>query len=680
VAAARDDAPSLGAHWRGAEVEFRVFSAAADAVELCLFDPAQPDRGRCMAMQPLGAGFWSIAVPDAGPGTQYGYRAHGPESGDGRHRCNPAKLLVDPYAMQVQGEALWHASLEQRDGRGRPSTVDSAPFAPRSVVVDRSFDWRGVPRPRIAWNDTFIYECHVKGLTMLHPDVPPALRGTYLGLASDAVLAHLRALGVTSVELLPVQQVFHERHLVEGGRVNYWGYAPLAYFAPDNRYATRGGPGPVVEFKEMVRRLHEAGIEVLLDVVYNHTCEGTESGPLLSLRGLDDATYYRLEPDGSGRYLDFSGCGNTLASHRAVVSKLIVESLRYWVTDMHVDGFRFDLAATLARDDVGAFSADSLVEALADDPVLRGVKLIAEPWDLGPGGYRLGRFPGRWREWNPEYRDSVRRFWRGDAGEAGTFATRVAGSSDVFDGRSATAGINFVACHDGFTLLDSVRYERKHNLANGEEGRDGHEHNFSCNWGHEGPSSDPQVERVRGRVARALLATLALSRGVPMLQQGDDLCRTQDGNNNAYCQDNPTSWVHWRRSGQDALMLELARRAFALRRERPQLRVDSFYSEDDVTWRRADGEAMEEQDWHSSARRGIVMQIHDEADDGDLLLVFNAGARAHRYRLPTLATTAAWKVVLDSSLEPGLVETVLRDELLAPAHTVVVLVQTEPAA
>ncbi|GMU81712.1 MAG: glycogen operon protein GlgX homolog [Planctomycetota bacterium] len=669
----------LGANWDGEGVNFSLFSEAATAVELCLFDA--PRGAKETALIPLRErthGVWHIYLPDVRPGQLYGYRVHGPYAPDHGSRFNPAKLLLDPYARAITGDIEWNDALfgyHMGDARGDLSwdPRDSAPFTPKSVVIDSAFTWGDDRPPRTPWNRTVIYEAHVRGLTMLHPDVPPAHRGTFLGLASDAIIDHLTRLGITAVELMPVHQFLTARHLREKGLTNYWGYDTIGFFAPHVGYATGGAGQQVGEFKTMVKRLHRAGIEVILDVVYNHTGEGNHLGPTLCLRGIDNAAYYRLDRDNRRYYTDFTGCGNSLNMlHRRTI-QLIMDSLRYWVQEMHVDGFRFDLAPVLARevhevDPLGRFFA-----IMQQDPVMSQVKLIAEPWDLGHGGYQVGNFPQGWAEWNAKYRDTVRRFWRGDAGQVPELAYRLSGSSDVYERnrRHTWGSINFVTCHDGFTLADLVSYERKHNAANGEEERDGTNDNLSRNWGAEGPSDDPLVQSLRQRMQRNFLATLALSQGVPMLLAGDEIGRTQRGNNNAYCQDNELSWTAWDLAPGQRELLEFTIQVLAIRKRNSVLRRRSFFRgtpvenhrEKDLAWLRPDGQEMREEDWQDHARQTlgmlIVGQATDETDErgrmitGDtLLLIVNGGAQPCEFRVPAMERGGLWREVVNTA-RPG---------------------------
>ena len=542
----------LGATWDGEGVNFALFSEHATAVELCVFEHADGAAPVDSVTMPIATDrVWHCYLPDARPGCLYGYRVDGPWDPAQGHRFNRAKLLIDPYAKAVSGAIRWSEELFGHSSAGPdsdlvPDSRDSAGGMPKSVVVDQAFTWGEDSAPRIPWNRTVIYECHVRGMTMTHPGVPEHLRGTYLGLSSDAVVDHLLSLGVTAVELMPVHQFVADQHLVDQGLTNYWGYNTLAFFAPHVGYATGGHGQQVDEFKSMVKTLHRAGLEVILDVVYNHTGEGSHLGPTLSLRGIDNSVYYRLQPDNKRFNLDFTGTGNSLNIVHPRTIALIMDSLRYWVTDMHVDGFRFDLAPVLIRGlEDGRRSA--FFEVIQQDPVLSQVKLIAEPWDVGPDGYQLGRFPPGWAEWNGAFRDCVRRFWRGDPGMIPELASRLTGSSDIYSpsGRRTYASVNFVTCHDGFTLADAVGFEERHNEANGEGNQDGARENYSRNWGAEGDTDSHRVARLRERIKRNMLATLVFSQGVRMLLGGDEFGRSQQGNNNAYCQDNDVSWVDW---------------------------------------------------------------------------------------------------------------------------------------
>jgi isoamylase len=624
---------ALGAHVEGDGVAFAVFSSVADAVELALFDDR--DRETRDQLEPTEGDIWQGHVPGAAHGTRYGFRVHGPWDPAAGLRCNAAKLLLDPYARAVEGAVRWDPAVYG------DNADDSAPYVPRSVVCAEPFDWRGDRSPETPLADSIIYEAHVKGFTQLHPEVPPELRGTYAGLAHPAAIAHLQRLGVTAIELLPVHQFVHDARLVDLGLRNYWGYQSIGYFAPHNEYATtdrRGGQ--VAEFKEMVRALHVAGIEVILDVVFNHTAEGNEHGPTLCFRGLDNAAYYRLADDRS-RYVDDTGTGNTLDAHRPHGLRLIMDSLRYWVEEMHVDGFRFDLAASLGRTASDFDPFGGFLDSIGQDPVLSGVKLIAEPWDIGQGGYDLGAFPPGWSEWNGRYRDTVRDFWRGTPGTLADFATRLTGSSDLYGrDRRPTASVNLVTVHDGFTLADLVSYDAKHNEANGEDNRDGSNDNRSWNCGVEGPSDDPEVVALRARQRRNLLATLLLAEGVPLLLAGDEFGRTQRGNNNAYCQDNEISWIDWSAAADGDELTSFVEGLIRLRREHPGLRRDRFFAAGEIDWLRPDGRRMEAGDWNNPDARGLA------ALGPQGMLIVNAWWEPRSFKLPG---EGAWAVEVDTA-------------------------------
>ncbi len=669
----------LGATWDGEGVNFALFSRSATRVELCLFDERDPQRE--LARVPLRERtnrVWHAYLPDVRPGQLYGYRVHGPYAPGEGHRHNPNKLLLDPYAKAIFGDLVWHDAVfgyDRADGEAdrEPSRLDSAPYTPRSAVIDSAFTWGDDRAPRVPWSRTVIYECHVKGMTMRHPDVPERLRGTYLGLASDAVLDHLLALGITAVELLPVHYAISEEPVVARGMTNYWGYNTLGFFAPTPRYATGGRGEQVYEFKTMVKAFHRVGIEVLLDVVYNHTGEGDHRGPTLCFRGLDNAAYYSLVPDDLRRYHDFTGCGNSVNVHHPRALQLVLDSLRYWVTEMHVDGFRFDLATTLGRSPHEFDLFARFFSTVQQDPVLSRAKLIAEPWDVGPGGYRLGGFPPGWAEWNGRYRDTVRRFWRGDEGVVPELASRLSGSSDIFQesDRGPHASINYVTCHDGFTLADLVSYERKHNAANGEENRDGTDDHYSHNWGAEGETDAAPILRIRDRMQRNLLATLAFSQGVPMISHGDEIGRSQRGNNNAYCHDSELSWVDWGFDLRSQALLEFVREVFRIRRENPAFRRRRYFAgapitDDgvkDVQWLRPDGGEMTHQDWASAHNRVLGMVVPGDASDEldergrpnrgqTLLLVLNASPRARTFVLPDVPRGQHWREVVNTA-SPG---------------------------
>ncbi len=659
----------LGASYDGKGTNFSLFSEVADRVELCLFDSDGAESR--VDLPEVSALCWHGYVPGVGPGQRYGFRVYGPQDPAAGHRCNPAKVLLDPYARAVEGEVHWHEAVfpHRLSDQRSPNHLDSAAFVPKAVVVDPSFDWEGDRPPRTPAHESVVYEVHVKGFTAGHPDVPPELRGTYAGLAHPAALEHLTGLGVTAVELLPVHQFVHEGHLVEKGLRNYWGYSSIAYLAPHNGYSVGGQSGQQVqEFKQMVKTLHQAGIEVFLDVVFNHTGEGNHLGPMLSFKGIDNAAYYRLVDSDRRFYQDTTGTGNTLDARHPHVLQLIMDSLRYWVQDMHVDGFRFDLAPTLAR---GADHVDlrsSFFHLVQQDPVVRQVKLIAEPWDLGDGGYQLGNFPPQWSEWNDRYRNTLRDYWRGQEGVLAEFASRFTGSPDVFQrgGRRPSASVNFVTAHDGFTLADLVSYNDKHNEANGEGNRDGEGHNRSWNCGVEGPTDDPKVQALRDRQRRNFLASLLLSQGIPMLLGGDEIGRSQGGNNNAYCQDNEVSWFDW--EGRDEGLLAFTRRLVALRRHHPVFRRTHFLqgrpllkgSRADVAWFRVDGKVMGEEDWRDGAAKTATVFLNGEAipgldatgepvRDDSFLVLFNAHHEAQDLVLPPVAFGQDWVMVLDTS-------------------------------
>ena len=652
----------LGAIYDGSGTNFALFSSVADRVELCLFDDGREQRVDLHA----GIGqVWHAYLPEVGPGTRYGYRVHGPWDPEHGLRCNPHKLLVDPYARAISEGLQWGPALQSADGSGNMSTEDSAPATFRSVVAEQYFDWGNDHALEIPWDETVIYECHVKGFTMRHRDVPPRLRGTYAGLAHPAAVAHLKSLGVTAVELLPVHAFVHDGFLLERGLRNYWGYNSIGFFAPHPEYASvRAANGAVAEFKRMVRALHRAGIEVILDVVYNHTAEGNHLGPTLSLRGIDNPAYYRLA-DQQSFYMDFTGTGNTLQMRHPHVLQMVMDSLRYWIQDMHVDGFRFDLASALARglhevDRLGAF-----FDLIHQDPVVSRVKLIAEPWDVGEGGYQVGNFPPLWSEWNGKYRDWIRDYWAGRPGSLNELGARLTGSSDLYQagGRFPHASINFVTAHDGFTLRDLVSYEQKHNEANGERNQDGTDDNRSWNCGVEGETDDPAVNALRARQQRNFLVTLLLSQGVPMLLGGDELGRTQKGNNNAWCQDNELSWFDWEHVDPD--LLAFVERLIRFRLAHPVFHRAAFLEGretrgsglPDVWWFRPDGRRMTQRDWQRQDARtlGVFLNgdeipsrtaTNEDVVDDSFLLLFNAHFDPVTFTLPTRRFGARWEVEL----------------------------------
>jgi isoamylase len=662
-----DPAP-LGATWTGEGVNFAVYSNGAARVELCLFDDRGEREVTRLQLTERTENVWHgfLPAPHGVPGLVYGLRVHGGYDPQYGLRYNGAKLLVDPYARSLAGKFAWHPSLlgytASKPQEDHAETSDSASYNYKARVIDGAFDWSDDRPPAVPWRDTIIYEMHVKGFTKMHPRVPERERGTYLGLAHPEVVGYLKNLGITAVELLPVQAFVSEKFLVDKGLVNYWGYSPVAWFAPTPDYAVDDA---VAEFKTMVKALHAAGIEVILDVVFNHTVEGNETGPTLSLRGLDNAAYYKLEPTALDRYVNRTGTGNTISIGHNAVRDLIVDCMRYWVEEMHVDGFRFDLAAVLGRDNVPFRTDAAFFKAVAAEPALRYVKLIAEPWDIGPDGYQLSHFPSNWSEWNDLYRDGVRGFWRGNPGILGNFAERFAGSSDLFraSGRRPTASINYIACHDGFTTYDATAYDQKHNEANLEDNRDGHNHNLSWNCGVEGPSDDPAVVELRERQVRNFLATLLLSQGVPMLLAGDEFGRTQRGNNNAYCQDNEISWVDWQLAERRGWLTAFVRQLLTLRKQAPGLRRDTFLKgarqadreHKDVSWRHPLGHEMTAADWHDPNARALGVLIgHAFADpqgiaNGHLLFLCNTGDSPVNFVLPAPTTGAVWQTVFDTA-------------------------------
>ncbi|HEX2132020.1 MAG TPA: glycogen debranching protein GlgX [Actinophytocola sp.] len=663
----------LGATYDGAGTNFALYSEVAKRVELCLFDPSGTET---RVKLPEVDGFvWHGYLPNIGPGQEYGYRVHGPYEPREGVRCNPNKLLLDPYAKAVSGQVDWDQAVFGYPF-GKPeerNDDDSAPHTTRGVVINPFFDWATDRAPNIPYNESVIYEAHVRGLTKLHPDIPEEQRGTYSGLAHPVMIEYLLDLGVTAVELMPVHQFLHDHGLTERGLSNYWGYNTIAYLAPHDGYAAANTmPGSQVqEFKAMVRALHEAGIEVILDVVYNHTAEGNHLGPTLSMRGIDNESYYRLVEDDRRYYMDYTGTGNSLNVRSPHTLQLIMDSLRYWVTEMHVDGFRFDLAATLAREFYDVDRLSTFFDLVQQDPVISQVKLIAEPWDVGPGGYQVGNFPPLWTEWNGKYRDTVRDFWRGEPSTLGEFASRITGSSDLYqdDGRRPYASVNFVTAHDGFTLNDLVSYNEKHNEANGEGNRDGADDNRSWNCGVEGPTDDEKILDLRARQRRNLLATLLLSQGVPMLLHGDELGRTQRGNNNGYCQDNELSWVDWSLLQTHGDLVDFTGAVIALRHNHPVFRRRRFFNGRpfrrgdelrDIAWFTPAGEEMSEQDWESRFGRSVMVFLNgdgipdldrrgERVTDDSFLLCFNAHDDDIDMTLPDPDYGAEWTVVVDTA-------------------------------
>jgi isoamylase len=656
----------LGATYDGGGTNFSLFSEVAEQVELCLFDDGGVEER--VVLDEIDASCWHAYLPSVAPGQRYGYRVHGPWAPEAGQRCNPAKLLLDPYAKAIEGQVVWvQACFPYNFGdENSRNDDDSATFVPRSVVHNPYFDWGNDRPPDVQLNESVIYEVHVKGFTARHPDIPEAQRGTYAGLGHPAAIEYLTGLGVTAVELLPVHQFIHDAHLVERRLRNYWGYNSIGFLAPHNEYAAGGQRGEqVAEFKAMVRALHEAGIEVILDVVYNHTAEGSHLGPILSMKGIDNAAYYRLVADDPRFYYDTTGTGNSLNVGHPHTLQLIMDSLRYWVTEMHVDGFRFDLAASLARQFHEVDRLSAFFDLIQQDPVVSQVKLIAEPWDIGEGGYQVGNFPALWSEWNGQYRDTVRDFWRGEPATLGEFASRLTGSSDLYqaDSRHPGASVNFVTAHDGFTLRDLVSYNEKHNEANGEGGADGESHNRSWNCGAEGETDDKDILALRQRQKRNFLATLLLSQGVTMLLGGDESGRTQRGNNNAYCQDNEISWQDWDHVDQD--LLDFTHRLIALRREHPVLRRRRWFQglpirgSVDLGWCKPDGAEMGDDDWDAGSAPTVGLFLNGEAitdrdrrgqrvTDDCFLLLFNAHHEPIEWTLPKL-WGERWELVIDTA-------------------------------
>ncbi len=664
----------LGATWDGLGVNFALFSAHATKVELCLFDHDGSTELQRIELPEYTDEVWHGYLPEGRPGMVYAYRVHGPYAPDEGHRFNPNKLLLDPYAKGLVGELTWDPAvfgytLESADDTSFDER-DSAPFVPKCRVIDPAFTWGHDRAPRVPWERTIVYETHVRGFTMRHPTVPEALRGTFAGMTEKSVIDYIKGLGVTTVELLPIHAFVNDSMLLDKGLTNYWGYNTIGFFAPDVRYTATHA---INEFKEMVAHFHAAGIEVILDVVYNHTAEGNEHGPTLSFRGIDNASYYRLLTDKHRYYINDTGTGNTLNLSHPRVLQMVTDSLRYWVTEMHVDGFRFDLATILGREPDGFDEGGGFLDSCRQDPILSAVKLIAEPWDIGPGGYQVGAFPPGWAEWNDRFRDTTRAFWKGDEGTAADMATRLAASGDRFNhrGRKPWASVNFVTAHDGFTLNDVVSYNDKHNAANGEDNRDGHSDNRSWNCGAEGPSDDAEIVALRDRQRRNLLATLLLAQGTPMLLAGDEFARTQQGNNNAYCQDNEISWVDWDIGAAGLALAGFVRHLTALRERFPILRRARFltgaYNDDlgvkDVTWINANGAEMTEEDWTNPATLCFAMVMDGRAQatgirrpsgDATLLWVLNGYHEVVPFTLPEIAAGRNWSLLFDTMLPaPG---------------------------
>ncbi|WP_207457194.1 glycogen debranching protein GlgX [Herbiconiux sp. SYSU D00978] len=664
----------LGATFDGSGTNFALFSEAAERVELCLFDDAGEETR--VELHEVDAYVWHAYLPSVQPGQRYGYRVHGPYDPENGLRMNPNKLLLDPYAKATTGEIDWDQSLFSYNF-GDPDSRnddDSAAHMTKGVVINPFFDWQGDRHPRTPYNETIVYEGHIKGLTMRHPDLPEELRGTYAGVAHPVIIEHLQKLGVTALELMPVHQFVQDSTLLDKGLRNYWGYNTLGFFAPHSAYSSTGTQGQQVqEFKSMVRALHSVGIEVILDVVYNHTAEGNHMGPTLSFRGIDNQAYYRLVDDDQRYYMDYTGTGNTLNVRHPHSLQLIMDSLRYWVTEMHVDGFRFDLASALAREFYEVDRLATFFELVQQDPVVSQVKLIAEPWDVGPGGYQVGNFPPQWSEWNGKYRDTVRDFWRGEPSTLGEFVSRISGSADLYEGsgRRPVASINFVTAHDGFTIRDLVSYNEKHNEANGEDNNDGESHNRSWNCGVEGPTDDPHVLNLRAKQQRNFIATLLLSQGVPMILHGDELGRTQQGNNNTYAQDNELTWIDWEHADQP--LIEFTAAVARLRKEHPTFHRNRFFNGrpvrraegeplPDVVWLSPEGEAMSEDDWESGFGRAIGMFLNGQGirgrnargeriTDQNFVLYFNAHDDTVDFTLPADEYGATWEVMVDTAGE-----------------------------
>jgi isoamylase len=690
----------LGAVWDGEGVNFALFTENAEKVELCLFNGRGDQEVDRITFREYRNQIWHMYIPGMGPGQKYGYRVHGPYDPHAGHRFNPTKLLIDPYARAISGDVQWHDSVfgyrvGSRREDMRSDNRDNARFIPKSIVIDPAFDWQGVSAPQTPFYKTVIYELNVKGFTQLSPHIPPEVRGTYAGLCHSRVIEYFQQLRITAVELMPVHQFINDHRLAVNGLSNYWGYNSIGYFAPHAAYSSAGTEGQqVVEFKEMVKALHQAGIEVILDVVYNHTAEGNQLGPTLSFRGIDNASYYRLAED-RRFYLDYTGTGNTLNMMQPNVLQLIMDSLRYWIQEMHIDGFRFDLASALARELHDVDRLGSFFDIIHQDPIISQVKLIAEPWDLGEGGYQVGRFPPAWAEWNDEYRDSMRGFWHGADTSLGKFANRFTGSSDLYEtsGRRPTASINFITAHDGFTLHDLVSYNEKHNMDNMENNQDGHNHNLSWNHGVEGPADDPEISRLRNRQKRNFMATLLLSQGVPMLLAGDEIGRTQGGNNNAYCQDNEISWVDWENA--DLELLQFTRNLIHFRLNHPSFRRRNWFhgrpihgdEASDIGWFTPDGQEMAEEHWGEAAANSIGiylngngMKMQDEqgreVTDDTFYLLFNAHDAEITFTLPDDCWGENWIKVLDTC-EPDFTENgqtiAAQESIEAASRSVVVL-------
>ena len=678
----------LGATWDGKGVNFAIFAGNATAVELCLFEENCTTEKTKISITEKSRQIWHVYIPDIGPGQCYGYRVQGPYEPSEGHRYNPNKLLIDPYARAISGAVEWHDSLFGYQ-IGKDDTVmsdtDSASFIPKAVVIDSNYDWEGVESPHRTYQETIIYEAHVKGLTKLHPGIPENIRGSYSAIGHPEMIRHYKSLGITAIELMPVHQFINDRLLQERGLNNYWGYNSIGFFAPDTKYSSSGyNGGQVTEFKDMVKALHREGIEVILDVVYNHTAEGNEMGPTLSFKGIDNVEYYRLVED-KRYYMDYTGTGNTLNAVSPTALRMIMDSLRYWIQEMHVDGFRFDLASTLARGLNEVNMLGSFFSIIHQDPVISQVKLIAEPWDVGEGGYQVGNFPAGWAEWNGKYRDCLRDYWRGEDSMLGEFAARITGSPDLYQDsdRTPTASVNFITAHDGFTLHDLVTYNVKHNQANGEDNQDGEDHNRSSNYGVEGETDDKDINDLRGRQKRNLLATLFLSQGVPMLVAGDEIGRTQLGNNNAYCQDNEISWLNWEAVDQD--FLDFTKQLIALRKDNPVFCRRKWFKgtpvkgdTPDIAWFLPEGLEMEAHNWNEDFAKSLAVFLY--GGDAAFYVIFNAHYEPVMYRIPEQKFGAKWKTILHTG-DPEDKETVVfnfRDELVVEGRTIMVLKAVNP--
>ncbi|QYH19510.1 glycogen debranching protein GlgX [Corynebacterium aquatimens] len=714
--AAQDSAPEtwpgsaypLGSTYDGAGTNFAIFSAVAEKVELCLIDEDGAETR--VELQEVDNYVWHAYLPGIAPGQRYGYRIHGPWDPQNGKRCDATKLLVDPYARAFDGEFDQHSSLFSYDihaeepGTGR-NEEDSLGHTMLSVVINPFFDWGDDRSPNIPDEEAVIYECHVKGMTQMHPDIPENLRGTYAGMAHPAMVEYLSDLGVASVELLPVHQFLQDDRLRDLGLRNYWGYNTFGFFAPENNYASSDKPGDAVaEFKQMVRAYHEAGMEIILDVVYNHTAEGNHLGPTIAFRGIDNEAYYRLVDGDRFHYMDYTGTGNSFNVRDPHSLQLIMDSLRYWVTEMHVDGFRFDLASTLAREFSDVDRLATFFDLVQQDPVVSQVKLIAEPWDVGENGYQVGNFPPLWSEWNGKYRDTMRDFWRGEASTLGEFASRLTGSSDLYqhNGRRPTASINFITAHDGFTLNDLVSYNEKHNEANGEDNRDGESHNRSWNCGEEGPTEDPEIQQLRAQQRRNFLTTLLLSQGTPMLAHGDEFARTQGGNNNVYCQDNEIAWMNWDRLEEAQDLHAFTKRLIAIRKKHPVFRRRRFLSggalgEDvvdrEIAWLVPDGQLMTQSDWDYAFGKALMVYLNGDAiteedrrgrkvSDDSFVLMFNAHFEDIEFTVPPKQFGGAWEILIDTTEPLGypVEKAVLAagDTVVIPARSTAVLKQVEP--